>query len=199
MPRRVLLCLPVLLSFAAVLSAQPACDGKPYRWKAKIDAGMTTMTPAKATVQDMLGWDTLAFDAKARFRCAARAGREHTMYSVTGWVRRVKTQSDGDWHIEITETRAARADSCVVVEIPAPEHNTSFAQARRDFVRLAGIAVNPDGETRFSVPVRMRFVGPAFFDGEHRRKAPNRATGFNHGRCNTSLWELHPVVWVRRP
>ena len=45
----------------------------------------------------------------------------------------------------------------------------------------------------------MKFIGPAFFDGEHRRKAPNRNRGNRHGRCDLSLREIHPVYSVLRP
>lgn len=52
-------------------------------------------------------------------------------------------------------------------------------------------------------PVRLRFIGAAFCDGQHRA-GPRRLerTDGTHGRCNASaraLWELHPIYRVERP
>jgi len=34
-----------------------------------------------------------------------------------------KVKDDGDWHIELTQRADSPADSCVVVEIPAPKYS----------------------------------------------------------------------------
>lgn len=54
-----------------------------------------------------------------------------------------------------------------------------------------------------SPPVRVRFIGLAFFDGQHRGNASklDRTDGA-HGRCNSSaraLWEIHPIYLVTKP
>ena len=50
----------------------------------------------------MLTWTPRTITAKDK--CAKRIGREKNIYSVTAYVRRIKLrESDGDWHIEITE------------------------------------------------------------------------------------------------
>jgi hypothetical protein len=117
---------------------------------------------------------------------------------VTGWVRRVRTgESDGDWHIELTARQTSPVDSCLVLEIPAADLNGNYAQARLDLQSRASW----DSHGDVLPPVRLRFIGAAFFDGQHRGADLAKADG-SHGRCNSSaraLWELHPVYWVREP
>jgi len=87
-------------------------------------------------------------------------------------------------------------DSCIVVEIPDGLGN--FAQARVDFDAL--VQSTSAGDQDFSPAVRVRVIGAAFFDGEHRGAGANPPHG--HGRCNSStraLWELHPVYFVKPP
>ena len=68
----------------------------------------------------MLAWTPRTITAKDK--CAKRIGREKNVYAVTAYVRRIKLrESDGDWHIEITEEESTPVPaSCVIVEIPAP-------------------------------------------------------------------------------
>ena len=66
---------------------------------------------------------------------------------------------------------------------------------------LPGAAVPPGGE--LTEPLRLRVIGPALFDGEHRGGPDRRdQTDGSHGHCNLSaraLWEIHPVYWVKPP
>ena len=143
-------------------------------------------------------WTLPIFTGEDAFRCAPRDGHELKSYSLLGWVRRVKTgQDDGDWHIELTSRRDSPVDSCIVVEIPPVALSANYGQARADLQDFA--SWNSQGDV--DPPVRLRFIGAAFFDGEHRGADRSR-TDTKHGRCNASaraLWELHPVYWVRKP
>ncbi len=175
------------------------CTDPHYRWTVKTAESLASETPIAATIRAMLTtWTLPAFTGQAQYKCAARAGRELHVYSLRGWVRRVKTgETDGDWHVELTSRSDSPTDSCIVVEIPPGDGN--FAQARTDLQNLT--SWNSQGDV--SPPVRLRFIGAAFFDGEHRGGATHRdRTDGAHGRCNSSahaLWELHPVYWVRQP
>jgi hypothetical protein len=108
-------------------------------------------------------------------------------------------ESDGDWHIELTAGRDSPVDSCIVVEIPPADLSGNYAVARQDLQTLASWGSNGD----VSPSVRLRMIGAAFFDGEHRGGPGRRdRTDGAHGRCNASaraLWELHPVYWVKQP
>jgi len=197
---------PLFLTIAAlVCGARPAagqtCTDPHYRWTVKGDESLASITPVRATIRAMLRtWALPAFTGQAQFKCAAREGRELRVYSVLGWVRRVRTdQDDGDWHIELTSRSDSPTDSCIVAEIPPAEAGGNFDQARtdlRDFVTW-----NSNGDV--AQPVRLRFIAAAFFDGEHRGGPLRRdQTDGSHGRCNSSaraLWELHPLYWIKQP
>ena len=193
------LTLPLAALLVAVrLPAQHACPDPHYRWSEKEDVSLATKTPKVTTVTKMLAWDTLDVDKREKFWCANREKPESTVYAVTGWVRRVRNEEDGDWHIEITSTKTSPVTSCVVVEIPPASDNLIFAQARQRLEDLLNHTMGT-GDYDPASPVRVKFVGPAFFDGEHRKAAPHRDQGTAHGRCNKTVWELHPVYWVLKP
>jgi hypothetical protein len=178
-----------------------ACTEPHYRWTEKTDESLGNLPPVRADVTTILQqWALLDFTGQAQYRCADRIGREQRTYSITGWVRRVKTdEDDGDWHVELTARQDSPTDSCIVLEIPPEEYGGNFALARQTLRAL----VSWDSHGDLSPPVRLRFIGAAFFDGEHRGGTTRRdQTDSSHGRCNSSaraLWELHPVYFVRLP
>src|SRR5207249_9622965 len=78
------------------------------------------ISPTDVDVSDILAWP--ARTIKSKDKCASRIGRERKVYSVTAWVRRIKTrETDGDWHIEVTEEERS-------------EEHTSELQSRFDLV-----------------------------------------------------------------
>ena len=173
------------------------CAEPHYRWSEKVDSALVGATPVASTVTAVLTtWEPP--DVTARDRCAARRDRELRVFGVTGWVRRVdKYKDDGDWHVELTERPDSPPDSCVLTEIPSPRYGPVYARARASLDSLVGpraIRWN----TLVKKPRRVRVVGLAFFDGEHRRGV-TLDIGTRHGRCNSSiraLWEVHPVYAV---
>ncbi len=199
--RSVLVSIIGLALAAAAAAEGQTCSDPHYRWTEKTDESLASLTPVRASITTMLtSWGLLSFTGQARYKCADRAGRELKVYSVTGLVRRVRTgESDGDWHIELTTRQASPTDSCIVVEIPPVAFSGKFNVARQDLQSL----VTWDSNGDVTPPVRLRFIGAAFFDGEHRGGATHRdQTDGSHGRCNSSaraLWEIHPVYWVKRP
>ena len=182
-------------------AAGQTCTEPHYRWSEKTDAALANQAASRAYVTTILrSWGLLAFTGQAPYKCADRVGREASTYSITGWVRRVKTaESDGDWHIELTARANSPTDSCIVLEIPPEEYSGNYGLGRQALQSLVSWDANGD----VSPLVRLRFIGAAFFDGEHRGGAARRdETDGAHGRCNSSaraLWELHPVYFVRSP
>jgi hypothetical protein len=175
------------------------CTEPHYRWTEKTDETLANTSAVGTSITTMLnGWAPLELTRAAKYKCWDRTGRELKVYSITGWVRRVKTgEDDGDWHIELTRSKTSPVGSCIVVEIPPADLNGNYAQARLDLdTRVNWSSSNGD----VSPPVKLRFIGAAFFDGQHR--GANLETSTGHGRCNSSvraLWELHPVYWVKDP
>lgn len=189
--------LLALLGAGVGTAQRRRCTEPHYRWSMKVDTTLVAATPVASTVTAVLTtWPPPPLTA--RNRCAARRERELTVYGVTGWVRRVdKYKDDGDWHLELTERQDSPPDSCLVAEIPSSRYGPVYARARASLDSLLGpraIRWN----TLVARPHRIRVVGPAFFDGEHRRAA-TLDIGKRHGRCNSSigaLWEVHPVYAV---
>src|SRR5207247_9621871 len=90
----------------------------------------------------------------------------------------------------------------LAVEIPAALPDGLYGLVRADLARpVAGAPVTAAGEV--TAPVRLRVIGTAFVDGEHRGGPDRRdQTDGSHGHCNLSaraLWEIHPVYWVKPP
>jgi len=195
--------MQAVLATAVGIRTAPAqaCTDTSYRWTMKTDESVASVPAVAASIRSMLTtWALLPFTRESRYQCAPRTGRELKVYSVLGWVRRVMTdEDDRDWHVELTARRDWPADSCIVAEIPAGDLGADYAQARMDLQHV--VSWNSQGDV--AQPVRLRFIGAAFFDGQHRGGATRRdQTDGNHGRCNASaraLWEIHPVYWVRQP
>src|SRR5213082_419134 len=186
---------------AAPLGAQ-ACRESHYRWTQKTDTTLADVAPQPTSVAVMLAtWAPPHLGP--RDRCAPRSDHELETYSLTGWVRRVdRFKDDGDWHIELTERADSPSDSCIVIEIPAPQYSPRYAEARAAHDSLIGdVKVRKRGV--LARPLRARISGAAFFDGQHRRggRRSDKIDGA-HGRCNSSvraLWEIHPVYSVTSP
>lgn len=190
---------PMAIARAAAPSHE--CADPHYRWTAK--TGVIEGSAEEATIRDILSnWDPPEIANTAADWCVARDSSESRVIVVVGYVRRVKKESDGDWHIELTNgPREVVQNHCVVVEIPPAEINPAYARARRDLTTLLGRHTLPT--TYDPAPsVQVRVTGLAFFDGEHRGAAAHPMTAHQHGRCNSSaraLWEIHPVTAISMP
>jgi hypothetical protein len=195
----------ILAVCVGVVASTPAraqtCTEPHYRWSEKIEPSLANSLAYRASLATILhSWAPLGLFQGDK--CAPRQGREAKVYSVIGWVRHLdKTEDDKDWHIELTSRRDAPPDSCVIVEIPLVDnegHEGNYAEARTDLdAFLAAAGAHIDSHNDVSPPVRLRFIGAAFYDGFHHTHAGG---AFSHGKCNSSaraLWEIHPVYWVR--
>ncbi len=188
----------MLLLLATAPTNGQTCSELHYRWSEKIDTSLASKTPTTVDVTDILGWAPRTITAKDK--CSSRAGQEKNVYTVTAWVRRIKLhESDGDWHIEITEEESTPVpSSCIIVEIPAPSNSTVYQQARDQLAALVDTTRLGTGGG-LGTPVQATFTGAALFDGYHQKKTATGTRASQHGRCNSSvraLWELHPVYKV---
>ena len=196
---------PALVAALAAVAIGTAhgqtCTEPHYRWSEKVDTSFVTHTPAAVDVSSLLTWTPRTITAKDK--CASRIGKERSVFSVNAYVRRIKLhESDGDWHIEITEEEYTPVPaSCIVVEIPAPANGNVYGQARDQLAALddtTHLAANGD----LDAPVLVTFTGAAFFDGYHQKQTSTGKHASQHGRCNSSLsalWELHPIYAVAAP
>ncbi len=191
-----------LAAFAIGAANGQTCTEPHYRWSEKVDTSFATNPPAAVDVSDVLTWTPRAITAQDQ--CAHRIGREQNVYSVTAYVRRIKLhETDGDWHIEITEEEYTPVPaSCIIVEIPAPAYGDVYRQARDQLAALVDTThLAAKGDLDASVLVT--FTGAAFFDGYHQKMTSTGSKhASQHGRCNSSLsalWELHPIYAVTAP
>jgi uncharacterized protein YgiM (DUF1202 family) len=178
----------------------PDCGGEHfYRWEQKTTTSGFGATPSSVTVHDVLGWPAPSFHGHTLGSwCIPRTSKEKHVKTVKGWVRRIKAETDGDVHVEITQTKSGATDGCIVVEIPPASISPKFAAARSDLVSLLGIAAVANTDFAGADEKRLRFTGLAFFDGWHLTGPLPTA----HGRCNSTVgaaWELHPVFKVESP
>jgi hypothetical protein len=188
-----------LISVRSTSAVAQDCNAPHYRWPEKTSVALLGSASQPVTISAMLRWRAPEIGPGRAFWCAPRTGVERRVLSVVGWVRRVdKTKEDGDWHIELTERPRDRVSDCIVVEIPMANLHPAFraARARLDSA-LTGRS--PDRRGDLAKPIQLRFVGPAFFDGEHLSRKGRLQ---QHGRCWSTvgaLWEIHPVYRIERP
>ena len=131
-------------------------------------------TATAVDVTAMLTWPARTITAKDK--CASRTGKERSVFSVTAYVRRIKLhETDGDWHIEITEEEYTPVPaSCIVVEIPAPAYGDVYRQARDQLAALVDTThLTTNGD--LDAPVLVTFTGAAFFDGYHQKTTSTAA------------------------
>jgi hypothetical protein len=182
----------------AAAAAMPLCGlAAHYRWREKTSTAGFSQQPTSASAHAVLQWAPLPFGGHTISSwCKDRSGRELRPFSVLGWVRRTRNETDGDVHIEITMAAGDPVGDCVVVEIPPANLSQRIARARNDLASLLSVGSITDKD--FDTPVRLRFTGLAFWDGWHATSSlPS-----GHGRCNSTMgaaWELHPVFKVAVP
>src|SRR2546425_12945462 len=116
----------------------------------------------------LLGWAPRSLTSTDE--CAPRAGHEDSLFVVTGWVRRLRlNESDGDWHIELTEAATTPVTSCIIAEIPAEAYGVIYRRARGALAALVDTTqLSPSGDV--DPPVRVQLTGAAFYDGYHRKQ-----------------------------
>jgi len=188
---------PEALDLATRSTKYPDCGGAHFfRWEEKTASSQAGQTSLSTTIKQVLGWAPLPIGKDLASWCEARSGRELKRYTVTGWARTIRTEADGDLHVELTSTANAAITSCIVVEIPPQSAGPEFASAR-DALDNAVPKTNRSGPT-VKQPVKLGFQGLAFFDGWHATSGlPS-----GHGNCNSTkgaVWELHPIYNVVTP
>jgi len=126
--------------------------------------------------------------------------QEGDMVKVTGWLHLVAYETDGDFHIQISDNEAS-GDHCLIVEVPYPTYVKSspnlkkLCSAVRSLLKknmLGGMDPTPAGKIlkkAFCVTV----TGQLFYDDSHVGDPPRGKRGMHAA----SLWELHPVTDIQ--
>ena len=179
------------------------CAEPHYRWSEKVDTALATRPATPTLISEILAaWAPPSLTSNDA--CAPRAGREDSVFVVTGWVRRMRLhESDGDWHIELTAAATTPVTSCIIAEIPAEAYGVIYRQARGALAALVDTTrLSPSGDV--DPPVRVQLTGAAFYDGYHQKQSAGGGASHpvRHGGCNSSLralWEVHPVYQAAAP
>jgi hypothetical protein len=180
-----------ILAAALAISLHPGIA----RWPVKVSAHIA---PAQSmTLASLMALGNVPGVARndRRYRRKLIPGREGAIVTTSGWLRLVAQESDGDYHVQLTN---ARGDSrCLIVEVPLPAFvpdaalAARCATARAEVHRLAGADPLPTGTP--VTPVRVAVTGQLFYDDAHVG-GPPRGKG---GMKAATLWELHPVFDVQ--
>src|SRR2546430_5067722 len=95
------------------------CAEPHYRWSEKVDTALATRPATPALISEILtAWAPPSLTSNDA--CAPRGGREDSLVVVTGWVRRMRLhESDGDWHIELTDAATTPLTPCIIARTPA--------------------------------------------------------------------------------
>jgi hypothetical protein len=125
---------------------------------------------------------------------------EGDLLTTTGYLHLVASETDGDYHIQISAS-ADSGDNCLIVEVPNPDpafvKTTSLQpefEAVRTFIKTKLLA-GKEPSTKGSVMQHRVFVtvtGVLFYDDSHVGDPPRGKKGM----LAATLWELHPVTAI---
>jgi len=198
--------------FVAVLTAA-SCAAYAQgveRWpvKTSVPDGTNFSKAAQVALTDLLalpdapgvGHDDAKYQSA---RIPAKAGdkfSEGQLLTTTGWLHLVAGETDGDYHIQISDSDST-GDHCLIVEVPNPDPKfTASADlqpkfaAVRDLIKtkmLAGKDPSVGGSV-LQHPVYVTVSGILFYDDSHVGDPPRGKKGMHAA----TLWELHPVTAI---
>jgi hypothetical protein len=172
------------------LAAQQPTKGT-ERWTLKQRKQPSSLAGAKSvSITDVLAWKIPAGHKDSEEQ--AIPPREPKLYTVSGFVRKVKLSDDDcDFHLELATSGTSKRD-WVIVEVSAS------SKALQN--KLAGMfnLSNDVHSHMYSATKakKVRATGYAFFDLSHQcKKWPTK--GCQHGGENVmSIWEIHPVLAI---
>jgi hypothetical protein len=180
------------------------------RWpvKTSVPDGTNFSKAAQVALTDLLalpdapgvGHDDAKYQSA---RIPAKAGdkfSEGQLLTTTGWLHLVAGETDGDYHIQISDSDST-GDHCLIVEVPNPDPKfTASADlqpkfaAVRDLIKtkmLAGKDPSVGGSV-MQHPVYVTVSGILFYDDSHVGDPPRGKKGMHAA----TLWELHPVTAI---
>jgi len=158
----------------------PVRGKKPYRLEAKTEMKYENFHGKRKTItpETMRAWeDTYAERTKRDVdKDALRLERtpEDSIYTLEGWVYKIKKEIDCDYHIVIGGQNAT--DQKAEVEVTV--ENCALQKKIMSYMKVHDVKFNKE----IDPPIKLRVKGLGFYDGQHGKK---KLTG--------TAWELHPV------
>ena len=223
-PPRGWLLLPVAVLLAAPFCraqapAVPTCAGPgTERWPVKTSVpDGTDFTAAKTLgLNDLLALaqptdvqhnDPRYQDARIPKSSNSSDVKEGDLVTTTGFLYLVATETDCDYHIQIsnqprtTTDHPTANDDCIVVEAPRPDLVPSAdlqqkVTALRDYIKtkiMRGAEPSNNGSVMIH-SVCVRVTGQLFYDDAHVGKGGKVELRGKKGMHSQTLWELHPIT-----
>ena len=208
MERRTAVTVLFVLSFVFIASAQKPKGMKPgvERWPIKTTAHHLNETPQDVTFAQFIALadppgvtrnDPRYQDSFIPAFQNSLNLREGDMVRVSGWLHLVAYETDGDFHIQISNSPAS-GDSCIIVEVPYPTYVKTAAKLKKlcSAVRTeikTDMLANKDPSTSGTVlkeAVHVTVAGQLFFDDSH---VGDKRRG-KKGMKAATLWEVHPMT-----
>ena len=106
------------------------------------------------------------------------------------WIHLVGSESDNDYHIQISESKSNTA-KCLVIEIPP---KSSDKKLSAQFKELRKKLEKYHTDKLLTQPLHVTVTGQFFFDDDHVEKENAGGRRGKKGMKATNLWEVHPVI-----
>jgi hypothetical protein len=200
------LILTTLLVIASGLAADHAVKPGVERWQVKTSGPEGSDKAHKIPIADLLALPEVQDVSKNDKRYQSKRipelirgnHKEGELITTTGWLFLVAGETDGDYHIQISNSPQS-GDHCLIVEVPNPDPQYVKAaelqpefEAVRAFIK-AKLLANKDPSVSGSVmqhPPYVSITGVLFYDDSHAGDPPRGKKGMKA----STLWELHPVT-----
>ena len=210
MKRRLAVTVLFVLSFVFVVSAQKPKGMKPgvERWLIKTSAHKMQESPIDVSFDKLVALPDPAGVKKddSRYQDAFIPSFPNTLnlhegdiVRVSGWLHLVAFETDGDFHIQISNSQTS-GDHCLIVEVPYPTYVKSAPNLKklcttvRNYIKknmLKGKDPTPAG-TVLKSAVQVTVTGQLFYDDSHVGDPPRGKKGMHAA----TLWEVHPVTAI---
>ncbi len=115
-----------------------------------------------------------------------RIAPENQWYAVTGRIEKIRTEDDGDIHIEMKDVGA---DAGIVVELPL---GPRWCDMRKTVFSWTDATFPLTGKFRLLQHPIITVIGKAFYDIDHSGK--NTQTNRRNYDGSLAVWEIHPVM-----
>lgn len=218
----ILLILLVYACGAGTISAQSTCNGPgTERWaiKTSLADGTDISHSKKIGLNDLLALpqpagvthnDSRYSDARIPAFSNSLNAKEGDIIRTTGWIYVVATESDCDYHIQISNqprtlstNPPAATDDCMIVEVPRPDFisdttlNTAATNVRNYVKTKLTRGNEPSSTSHGSVMIHAvcaQVTGQLFNDDSHLKHDGTVELRGKGGMHSKTLWELHSIV-----
>lgn len=214
------ICLAVALMPAAGLlarsGAQALTPGSPQaRWaiKTSVPAGADLKHPHSVTLDKLTGLPDAPGVKKRDSRYtdklipgAVNGLHEGDIVTTKGWVHLIALESDGDYHIQVSNDSTS-GDHCLIVELPKDDPTfesdanlRALAKPLRLMLRnklLHDPNKEPSSGGNWIPKAYMSISGQLFFDDWHVGDPPRGKSPGGHHMKAATLWEIHPITDIR--